>query len=173
MDLEELIARAEITDVLHRYCRAVDRRDPELLRSVYHSDATDDHGVYAGPVDGLVAFMLGDGLEMIHHAISNIVIERDGDVARVECYLDAVHRRVDDTGSWDEMLKARYLDRFERRGGEWRVAARTVIYDWIEERTRPELKQDDTALFGARQPVGTAAPHDAVYALLRAVRGDG
>ena len=33
MDVEELIARAEITDVLHRYCRAVDRRDPDLLRS--------------------------------------------------------------------------------------------------------------------------------------------
>ena len=48
MDVEELIARQEITDVLHRYCRAVDRRDPDLLRSVYHPDATDDHGVYAG-----------------------------------------------------------------------------------------------------------------------------
>jgi hypothetical protein len=129
MDLEEVIARLEITDVLHRYCRAVDRRDPDLLRSAYHPDATDDHGVYAGPVEGLVEFMLGDGLEMIHHAISNIVIERDGDVARVECYLDAVHRRVDDTGSWDELLKARYLDRFERRDGEWRVAHRIVVLE--------------------------------------------
>lgn len=133
MDLEELIARQEITDVLHRYCRAVDRRDPDLLRSAYHPDATDDHGVYSGPVDGLVEFMLGDGLEMIHHAISNIVIERDGDVARVECYLDAVHRRVDATGSWDEMLKARYLDRFERRDGEWRIASRRVAMEWMSE----------------------------------------
>jgi hypothetical protein len=63
------------------------------------------------------------------------------------------------------------VDRFERRGGEWRVAARTVVYDWIEERTRPELTQDDTVLFGVRQPVGTASPHDAVYALLSDVRG--
>ena len=47
-----------------------------------------------------------------------------------------------------------------------RVAARTVVYDWIDERERPELAQDDRTLFGARQPVGTAAPHDAVYALL-------
>jgi hypothetical protein len=108
MDVEELIARQEITDVLHRYCRAVDRQDPDLLRSVYHPDATDDHGVYSGPVDGLVAFMLNDGLEMIHHAISNIVIERDGDVAKVECY----------------------LDRVERRDGEWRIAHRHVVYDW-------------------------------------------
>ena len=130
MDVAELIARQEITDVLHRYCRAVDRRDADLLRASYWEDAEDDHGVYRGPVDGLVAFMLGDGLAVIHHAISNIAIEVDGDVAHVECYLDAVHRREDDTGRWDELLKARYLDRFERRAGEWRIAHRRVVYDW-------------------------------------------
>ena len=63
------------------------------------------------------------------------------------------------------------MDRFERRGVEWRVASRTVVYDWIEERIRPELTQDDAALFGVRQPVGRAAPDDAVYALLSHVRG--
>ena len=71
----------------------------------------------------------------------------------------------------ETFLCGRYADRFERRGGEWRVAARTVIYDWIEERTRPELVQDDAALFGVRQPVGSQAPRDAVYELLRNVRG--
>jgi hypothetical protein len=130
MDVAELIARQEITDVLHRYCRAVDRRDPDLLRSAYWEDAEDDHGVYRGPVDGLVSFMEGDGLAVIHHAISNILIEVDGDHARVECYLDAVHRREDDTGAWDEAVKGRYLDRFERRDGAWRIAHRLVVYDW-------------------------------------------
>jgi 3-phenylpropionate/cinnamic acid dioxygenase small subunit len=130
MELAELVARQEIADVLHRYCRAVDRRDPDLLRSTYHEDAEDDHGVYRGPVDGLVDFMQNDGLAVVHHAISNISIELDGDVAHTECYLDAVHRREDDTGRWDEMVKGRYLDRFERRDGEWRIAHRLVVYDW-------------------------------------------
>ena len=68
-------------------------------------------------------------------------------------------------------LCGRYVDRFERRDGEWRIARRTVVYDWIDERKREALKQDDAALFGLRQPVGRAAPHDAVYALLSELRG--
>jgi hypothetical protein len=45
-----------------------------------------------------------------------------------------------------------------------------VVYDWIEERERPELLRSDALLFGARQPVGGVAPTDMVYALLRDVR---
>ena len=129
-DVQDLLDRQAITDVLHRYCRAVDRRDPDLLLSAYHGDAVDDHGVYKGPASGLVEFMLNDGRAVVHHQISNIVIEVDGDVARTECYLDAVHRREDETGRWDELLKCRYIDRFERREGAWRIAHRRVVYDW-------------------------------------------
>jgi hypothetical protein len=31
-----------------RYSRAIDRLDRELLLSVYHEDAVDDHGVFVG-----------------------------------------------------------------------------------------------------------------------------
>ena len=62
-------------------------------------------------------------------------------------------------------MAGRYLDRFEKRGDEWRIAARTVVYDWLEERERPELAQGD-ARFGARSPVGTAWPADPLYAFL-------
>jgi len=43
--LEELVARNAITEVLYRYCRGVDRRDWELLRSCYHPEAQDDHAI--------------------------------------------------------------------------------------------------------------------------------
>lgn len=72
-------------------------------------------------------------------------------------------------GAWNGSA-AGFIDRFERRHGEWRIAARTVVYDWIEERERPELALGE-ALFGVRTPVGCAAPQDPVYAMLREVRG--
>ena len=39
--LRELCDRQEILDCIHRYCRAVDRADRDLLVSVYHPDAID------------------------------------------------------------------------------------------------------------------------------------
>jgi hypothetical protein len=40
--------RAEITDAVYRYCRAVDRHAYELLPLIYHPDATAEHGAYRG-----------------------------------------------------------------------------------------------------------------------------
>ena len=46
--LQLLIDRQEILDCLNRYCRALDRHDDELLTSVFHPDAVDNHGPWAG-----------------------------------------------------------------------------------------------------------------------------
>ena len=43
-----------IRDVLARYWRGIDRRDPELVLGTYHPGAYDDHGYYKGPVEGFV-----------------------------------------------------------------------------------------------------------------------
>ncbi|WPH23427.1 nuclear transport factor 2 family protein [Variovorax paradoxus] len=170
--LQDLLDREAIRDCLLRYCRGIDRCDEQALRSAYWEDATDCHGAWNGSAAGFIAQALQklrQGGRRVHQ-IGNVLIELHGDAAAVESSFFALQATAAQPER-ETFLCGRYADRFERRGGEWRVAARTVIYDWIEERTRPELKQDDTALFGARQPVGTAAPHDAVYALLRAVRG--
>ena len=44
-EIRALLDRQAITDALHLYCRAIDRTDEELLASVYHPDAIDDHGI--------------------------------------------------------------------------------------------------------------------------------
>ena len=46
--LQKLCDESDIREVLTRYCRATDRGDTELLRSVYWPDATDDHVVFSG-----------------------------------------------------------------------------------------------------------------------------
>jgi hypothetical protein len=61
-------------------------------------------------------------------------------------------------------MAGRYADWFEKRGGEWRVAHRTVVFDWVEETPLPPGTEAER--FGARKPIGAAHPDDPVYALL-------
>jgi len=170
--LQSLLDREAIRDCLSRYCRGIDRCDEAALRSAYWEDATDCHGAWNGSAAGFITQALGrvrQGGRRVHQ-ITNVLIELHGEVAAVESSFFALQATAAQPDR-ETFLCGRYVDRFERRGNAWRVASRTVVYDWIEERTRPELAQDDTVLFGVRQPVGRAAPDDAVYALLSHVRG--
>jgi len=56
-------------------------------------------------------------------------IELDGEVARCETYVTVVVRIPQETGALDWTHAGRYVDRFERRNAEWRIAYRTVVYD--------------------------------------------
>src|SRR5882762_4106907 len=46
--LRALLDEREITAVLHRYTRGVDRCDAAAIKSVYHPDARDRHGDFDG-----------------------------------------------------------------------------------------------------------------------------
>ena len=134
MDLEDVTAELSIRKVLARYCRGVDRGDLELLKSVYHPDATDDHGTFQGNgwelAEYLVKLMDESTIPSQHH-VTNILIERDGDLADVESYVLAFHPISDEAGGEVHALfGGRYLDRFEKRDGEWKIADRRVVMDW-------------------------------------------
>jgi hypothetical protein len=170
--LQSLLDREAIREALMRYCRGIDRADEECLRSAYWPDASDCHGAYQGKVQGFIDQALPrlrrGGLRS--HVIGNILIELHGPQAAVESSFIALQAPMTSSGVHTEtFLCGRYADRFEQRSGEWRIAERTVIYDWIEERSRPELNDAGT-LFGPRQPVGTTMPKDAIYSLLERVR---
>jgi hypothetical protein len=169
--LQALLDREAIRECLHRYCRGIDRCDEAALRSAYWEDATDCHGAWNGRAAGFI----DQALQRLRmggrrvHQITSLSIELHGDVAGVESCFFALQAPAA-TRACQTFLCGRYVDRFERRQSEWRIAARTVVYDWIEERERPELALDDRELFGARQPAGCAAPRDPVYAMLAEVR---
>jgi hypothetical protein len=131
--VEQLMDEADIKKVLYRYCRAVDRLDLPLLRTVYHPDAIDDHGVYVGPVEGFFDFIAAGperGFVMTQHCLTNILVDVDGDVAHSESYFFSYHRRRTDSGMFEETSGGRYVDRLERRAGEWRISLRKVVMDW-------------------------------------------
>lgn len=172
--LQGLLDREAIRDCLYRYCRGIDRADEAALRSAYWEDATDCHGAWNGSASGFIEQALRklrEGGRRVHQ-INNVLIELHGEVAAVESAFLALQAAAS-MPERETFLCGRYVDRFERRAGQWRIAARTVVYDWIEERQRPEFAQSDAQLFGLRQPNGQAAPHDALYLLLEEVRRGG
>jgi hypothetical protein len=141
--LEELVARNAITEVLYRYCRGVDRRDWELLRSCYHPDAHDDHAIYRGERDGLIEFMrefVTAHCSATKHSVNNILITVTGDTATAESQIHAWHRMLPEPGTEDAPPKelsvsARNVDHLERRNGEWRFASRALVFDWVRSET--------------------------------------
>lgn len=132
--LDRLFAKEEIRDVLMRYGRGVDRADAELLKSCYHTDAVEEHGsTYAGPahayIEGAVPRIMKMGT--LAHYICNIHIDLVGsDKAYVESYLLTFARFQKDNGSFDTFTGGRIVDRFERRGGEWKIGHRKMAFDW-------------------------------------------
>jgi hypothetical protein len=169
--LQELLDREAIRDCLYRYCRGIDRRDEAALRSAYWPDATDRHGAWNGPAAGFIDAAL-EKLKTagrMVHLLGNVLIELHGPAAAVESYFVAFQEdRADDGTALETLLCGRYVDRFERRGEEWRIAARTVSYDWM--RSTPLPQPLDAGVFGVRQPTGGRLPHDPVYELLAALR---
>lgn len=133
MDLNQLIAHEAIRQVLYRYCRGIDRGDPDLVASVYHADARDDHGTFQGSArefaQVVTAGMDRQTLTAQHH-ITNVLIDLHGDSADVESYFLALHPSGEGAGETLAQVGGRYLDRFERRDGEWLIADRQVILDW-------------------------------------------
>ena len=153
MTTEELAAREAIRDVIYRYARAIDRMDEALLRSVFHPGSRHNH-FYEGPSSDpsapsspeepgdFIAFAFGflSTCARTHHQLGNTLIEFDGDdAARVETYFTAYHlmRPKGDPlagpmaydSEMDYLVGGRYVDRFERRDGEWKIVQRTGLTD--------------------------------------------
>lgn len=129
----EHLARQECTDLVYKLARAIDRCDEELLKSLFHDDATDDHGMFHGTARDFVPWVMGvlATMHRTQHCICNTLIEVKGDAAYGESYFVAHHTIPGEDGR-DRFMVAggRYLDRFERRIGTWKIARRQAVYDW-------------------------------------------
>ena len=134
-DLRKLLDDREIRRRLLDYCRGIDRCDAELVASVYHLDATDDHGSFKGLGSDFAVYATATllaNMEATLHFLGDSIIDYDdsGDVAFVETYVKAEHRRSDEQGPFLERFGGRYVDRFERRNNEWKIANRICIREW-------------------------------------------
>lgn len=75
-----------------------------------------------------------DTLIASSHSIANILLRVDGDTARGETHFRVFHREPGKDGApdYDYESGGRYLDRLERRNGEWRFTERNLIRDWYQ-----------------------------------------
>ncbi len=146
---------------LNDYCRGVDRGDVELAASVYHADATDDHGGFKGLGTEFAHYAvarLGERYRATMHSITNTIIDFVGaDTAQVESHVVARHVGEDDSGPLLMTFIGRYVDRFERRHGEWKIADRVLVHEW------DQVERHESAYPPGRFVQGARGPADPSY----------
>lgn len=133
--LKYIIDREKIRDCLARLSRGEDRRAADLISGCYWPDATDDHGVFVGTFKEYLAWVVpgAPSIPVTLHTLGQSLIDLKGDKAAVETHVTSYHR-IDMGGQErDIVIGGRYLDRMEKRNQEWRIAHRTMLYDWLKD----------------------------------------
>jgi hypothetical protein len=180
--LRGLLDKQAIEEAIKTYARALDRMDEALLRTVFHPGSKHVH-FYEGPSsDPSLPSRPGQPLDFVafamdvlrthlrtHHQLGNILIELDGDSAFAETYFTAHHRmrpKGDPLASptafdteMDYFVGGRYIDRFERRDGQWRITHRTGMTDWMR------IDAPASQAFGdvPASQIGRQGPDDMIY----------
>ena len=163
--LAALADKQEIAEVLYRYARGCDRADEEALRSCFHPESAHNHGMFVGKSWDFVdrAMAICRPLKACKHMISNVLVTLDGDTAVSECHFWGHHRRINEESGAEEdfFTGGRYLDRFERRNGEWKIIARTGVSDF--ERFDPPSDRNMWKM--PAEKIGGKHPSDPIYGL--------
>ena len=187
--LDELAARQAMADLRARYCRGVDRCDAALMRSVFWHDAVAHYGIYNGSaVDfaELTVKTVREACQATMHLIANVTLDLQDDWATGETYVVAYHsvKSIECIGALLEdaalsefrdslmaeigpcsfVVGSRYLDRFTRRNGEWRIQERSYVWDWCEK--GPANLMFRALNSGTQLRIGRRDMADASYAFL-------
>lgn len=126
----------DIRDVYVRYGHGIDRLDEEAYRSAFWPDAQINYGTTESiSVDGhwnghMLKFFKENG-KAWGHLFNNIAIDVSGDVAHVEVYLTVLYVPKDNKSGLRNLWAGRYIDRVDRRNGEWRIAVREFIPHFV------------------------------------------
>ena len=134
-ELRAMLDREKIRECIARLARGEDRRDAELITASCWPDSKTDYGVFAGSFDEYLAWVVpgSAAIPVTQHVLGQSVIDLDGDTARVETQVTSYHRLNTGEEERDTVIGGRYLDRMEKRSGEWRIAQRTMLYDWFQD----------------------------------------
>ncbi len=151
--VDELTSKDAIRDCIYRINRGMDRIDRDLMASGFHEDAKVRWG---GPEAlDLPAFIEGaikiqHTTSRVQHLIGNILIDLNGDKANVESYEIARHLTPMGAEKKDLIIASRYIDKFSRRDGQWRIDRRDKVVDWMRVMEGKDAVFDQRPLKGKR-----------------------
>lgn len=128
--MQEMTDRQAILDCIKRNSRGNDRFDVELVTSSYHAD-----GIHELGEKHISGREYGEHANNSHgklfdanlHNVTMHMCEIDGDVAHAESYSLGIF--LDKGGETARILAGRYIDRLEKRDGEWRIALRRATVE--------------------------------------------
>ncbi len=151
--MQALLDKFQIQQVLAAYARGVDRIDVGLLKSVYWEEAIDNHGSFYGNAHDFADYLGG---RLPRHRATTHFLGRtyfakfDGRQATTETNFVAWHAPRE-LGKDGYIVTGRYLDVFEKRGDEWRILQRDAVFDWSAEQAFRDKPLPDQ-LSGGRWP---------------------
>jgi hypothetical protein len=133
-DLHDPLAKQAITEVIYRYCRALDRMDRPLVAEVWHPGATVDYGPkFRGLAVDWVEWVWAQHERFYRHShqMTNVLISVEGDRAVSETYAIVTLRlRSEPDRFVDTVAHNRYLDRWSCRDGRWAIDHRRMVSDF-------------------------------------------
>ncbi len=131
--LQGLVDKAAIRDLMARYARGVDGRDPDLIASTLTPDAHTDYGEWDGKGrDNIVNWIMRPSASHFRstHFMGDQIIQSDGDTAEVETYAVAFSVRDVEGAPSVVITGLRYVDTMVRQNGQWLVRHRVLHHDW-------------------------------------------
>ena len=132
-DVQYLMDRQAIEDVIHTHARGHDRFDVDLLTDAYHPDGIDEHGaasINKGPEYAEWANAIHAGGSQLHlHNITTHTCQIEGDTAHSESYV--LVGLLNPDGKTVRFINGRYVDRLEKRDGQWKIALRRCTVDLL------------------------------------------
>jgi SnoaL-like domain len=155
--LQDVSSRFGIQHALSLYCRGIDRLDAQLIAAAYWPDAAEDHGIFKGTARDFAPWIvkfLNETYVATQHILGQSCIEMRGDRAAGETYVSSLHNCRKGNGRIFEAVNGRYVDRFERRNGAWKISSRVVVLDFLREFEAPpaEVQGIPGLTFGTRGP---------------------
>lgn len=160
----DIETRTQLEQLLTTFGYAVDRRDYDTIRRLYHPGAIDDHGGYCGDVEGLLSWfqMIQEGVSSSAHTLGDLMFARDGDLAESQAR-GTTFLSLKGDSPLNVMVVGRHFDRYERRDGAWKFVHRALCVDWVQQFQVPVGGLD----LAAGVDLGRMGPDDPFYTRLK------